>query len=67
MDVIARYFTGYDFNLMFQSNLPQNITGSYRYGTNQHPLPVFRKPDQMHLEVGFGMCSQLVTSHSDSL
>lgn len=33
MDVIARYFTRYDFDLMFQSNLPQNVTSPYRYGT----------------------------------
>jgi len=67
MDMIDRYLTRYDVNLMFQSNLPQNITGPYRYGSSQHPLPIFGKPDQMYLEVCFGMCAQLVTSHSDRL
>ena len=67
MDMVDRYLTRYDVNLMFQSNLPQNITRPYRYGTSQYALPILGKPDQMYLEICFDMCTQLVTSHSDRL
>ena len=67
MDMIDRYLTRYDVNLMFQSNLPQHITGPDRYGTSQYPLPILGKPDQMHFEVCSGMGTQLITSHSDRL
>jgi len=40
MDMITRYLTRYYVNLVFHSNLPQNITSSYRYLTCQYPLPV---------------------------
>lgn len=65
MDMITRYLPRYDVNLMFKSNLTQDISGSDRHRTYQHALPIFWKPDQMNFEVRFGMCTQLITSHSD--
>ncbi|MFZ3115604.1 MAG: hypothetical protein WA133_08135 [Syntrophales bacterium] len=65
MDMIARYFTRYNVNLMFKSNLAQDVARSYRYSTGQYALPIFGKPDQVDFKVRFGMCTQLITSHSD--
>ena len=65
MDMITRYLPRYDVNLMFKSNLTRDITGLYRHRTSQHALPIFRKPDQVDFKVCLGMCTQLITSHSD--
>jgi len=49
MDMIARDLARYDIKFMFYSNLPQNISGSCRYLTSKHPLPIFRYPEEVNL------------------
>ena len=65
VDMIARYLPGGNLQLMFHGYLAQNISGSYSNLARQNPLPVLRNPDEMNFQIGLGVRSQSITSHSD--
>lgn len=65
MYMINSYFTRNYLKLMFNCYLSEYISCSNRYLPLQHSFSIFGNPDQMDLQVGFGMGSYFVTSHSD--
>jgi hypothetical protein len=66
MDMIARYFAGKYFDLVFKSYLPEYVTGSDRHFSIQYLFTVLGDPDEVNLQISFGMGSEPVTSHSDN-
>ena len=67
VNMVAGYLTRDNFNLMLNHNLPQDIPGANCHLTRQYPLAVFGNPNNVYFEIRFGMCSKLITSHSDSV
>ncbi len=57
MYMITRHLACYYVNFMLHSNLPKNVTGSYRYLARQYPFPVFSYPDHVNFKVRLGMSS----------
>jgi len=54
--MIARYFACNNVQFVLKSNWAQNIPYPNRRLSGQNSFPILGYPDQVHLEVGFGMC-----------
>ena len=63
MAVIGGYFPRYNMDLMFHTDLPQNVSRPFGNLTGQHPLSILRYPNEMNLEIVLAMTVEPVTSH----
>ncbi len=61
MTMIARHFARNNVQFVLDSNWAQNIPCPNRHLSGQNPFAILGYPDQVHLEVSFGMC--LLLSH----
>ena len=64
MNVVAGNLPRDNLKLMFQGNLPENVSCPNSHLPRQYSFSVFRDPYQVDFQVRLSMCTKSVKSHN---